>query len=203
MIELKNLSIGYSGDKIVEGINFKFDKDKISFIVGLNGSGKTTLLKSILKIIPLMAGDIYVEGKNAKDISQKEMAKLIAVVLPINFNLPEIKVFEFLNLYKDVDSRKLNQILLNFQLENLKNKYITKVSQGQLQQLFIVRALLQDTPYIILDEPTAHLDYINKPKVFEILKKIQRQTHKGIIIITHDKEYIEQKTGNLLDLSAF
>lgn len=200
MIELKNVTLGYGRKKIVTGLNHQFYRDQMNFIIGLNGSGKSTLLKTLLKMTPLLGGEINLDGTPLTKINQTQMAQKIAAVLPMNFSLPEIRTEDFLSLYKKIENSKIEESLSQFNLLELKKEFITKLSQGQLQQLFIIRALLQDTPYIILDEPTAHLDYKNKPKIFQKLKFMQEKHQKGIIIITHELEYAENLADNKLIL---
>lgn len=200
MIELKEVTLGYRGKIVISHLNHQFHKNQMNFIIGLNGSGKSTLLKSLLKMTPLLGGEIWIDGVSLSKIRQSQMAEKIAAVLSLNFSLPEIRTEDFLSLYKKVENRKIENILNQFNLLELKKQFITRLSQGQLQQLFIIRALLQETPYIILDEPTAHLDYKNRPKVFQLLKSMQENHKIGIIIITHELDYAKKMADNMLVL---
>lgn len=196
ILEFNNLSIGYQSP-ILSGMNAIIKKGEIILLVGKNGSGKTTLLKSIYGEIPLINGNIKIEGKNISEISPMETGKYIAVVLSHNPSNPSLRVFDLVALgrypYKnwyqkltkmEIDS--INHILHVLNLIQYREFYITNLSDGNLQKVMIARALVQNSPLLILDEPTSHLDIANKLEIMRIIKAYARDQGKSILFTSHD-----------------
>lgn len=195
MLEAKNISIGYN-NSILSNINLSCDFEVIA-LIGANGSGKTTLLKSISGLIPLKSGNILINNINIDDMSNAEQAHYIANIFtnqPINELLKVIDILSFgripyLSLggkLKKEDVEIIEHYIQEFNLNPLKHKIFRDLSDGEKQQVMIARALIQKTPILLLDEPTAHLDIVNKRNVFNTLKSIKENEGKLIIIITHD-----------------
>ncbi|CVK15539.1 iron complex transport system ATP-binding protein [Apibacter mensalis] len=196
ILEINNLSIGYQSP-ILSGINTTIKKGEIILLVGKNGSGKTTLLKSIYGEIPLLKGKIKIEGKNISEISPMEIGKHIAVVLSHNPINPSLRVFDLVALgrypYKKwyqrltkMEMDGINHILRILNLNQYREYYITNLSDGNLQKVMIARALVQNSPLLILDEPTSHLDINNKLEIMRIIKAYARDQGKSILLTSHD-----------------
>ena len=212
MIEIKNLSIGYKTDKeinlVLSGINTKLEKGKLTCFLGRNGSGKSTLLKTVLGVLDPIEGEIVIDGKSFSEIAAIDRARLISAVLTDTIRTEHISVFEFVSLGRtpytnwrgvlsDVDFEKIENAIEICEIDNIRDKIISELSDGQLQKVNIARAICQDTDLILLDEPTAHLDVSNKFKVFEILRKLAIDFNKSIFIITHDLELAFQNSDIL------
>ncbi|MCO6564934.1 MAG: ABC transporter ATP-binding protein [Apibacter sp.] len=196
ILEINNLSVGYQSP-ILSGINTTIKKGEIILLVGKNGSGKTTLLKSIYGEIPLLKGKIKIESKNISEISPMEIGKHIAVVLSHNPINPSLRVFDLVALgrypYKKwyqrltkVEMDGINHILRILNLNQYREHYITNLSDGNLQKIMIARALVQNSPLLILDEPTSHLDINNKLEIMRIIKAYARDQGKSILLTSHD-----------------
>ncbi|MCK5782008.1 MAG: ABC transporter ATP-binding protein [Flavobacteriales bacterium] len=212
MIEIKNLSIGYKSKKettlVLEGINARLEKRKLTCFLGRNGSGKSTLLKTLLGVLEPVSGDVFIEGKSLEDITAIDRARKISAVLTDVVRTEHISVFEFIALGRtphtnwrgslsDVDFEKVEEAISICEVDSIRDKIINELSDGQLQKVNIARAICQDTDLILLDEPTAHLDVSNKFKVFEILRKLAIDFNKAIFIITHDLELAFQNSDIL------
>lgn len=212
MIELENLSVGYSSKNeksvILKGINAKLEKGKLTCFLGRNGAGKSTLLKTILGVLEPLEGNIKVSGKILHEISANERSKKISAVLTDVVRTEHISVEEFVSLGRiphtnwrgsldDVDKDHIENSISICEIEDIRSKIISELSDGQLQKVNIARAICQDTDLILLDEPTAHLDVSNKFKVFEILRKLAIDYKKAIFIITHDLELAFQNADML------
>lgn len=183
----KKVAIGYDKIPLIKHIDLELNQEKLIALIGENGTGKTTFMKTLLKIIPIIEGDILFDGKSIKNYNQKEWAKVFSAVFSRNFNVPMVRVRELIQIsINQSDSVNLKSISELLEITELLDKYANKLSDGQLQKVMIARAILQNTPFVIFDEPTAHLDYKNKPKIFELLKKIVRHTNKTFIVITHE-----------------
>ena len=212
MVELQNLSVGYKSNKatntILKGINARLEKGKLTCFLGKNGAGKSTLLKAILGVLEPLEGNVFISDKNIKDISSNERAKKISAVLTDVVRTEHISVDEFVSLGRiphtnwsgnlaEIDLESIENAITICEINDIRNKIITELSDGQLQKVNIARAICQDTDLILLDEPTAHLDVSNKFKVFEILRKLAIDYKKAIFIITHDLELAFQNADIL------
>lgn len=166
-------------------------------VTGINGIGKSTLLRSLCGIQPTLSGEITIGNKQLSDISSKELSEMVSVVLtnqPLSKNL---SVFELVALGRQpytnwlgrlspADREKTETAILLTDIEMLRDRKCYELSDGQFQRVLIARALSQDTPVIILDEPTSHLDMYHKAQVLRLLKDLSRQTGKAIIFATHE-----------------
>lgn len=196
ILEFHNLSIGYQSP-VLSGINATMKKGEIILLTGKNGSGKTTLLKSIYGELPLLEGSIKIESKNISEISPLETGKYLAVVLSQNPVSPSLRVFDLValgrypykNWYQSLTKKEIEAIddilhLLN--LSRYREYNITKLSDGNLQKVMIARALVQNCPILILDEPTSHLDIANKLEIMKIIKMYAHDQGKSILFTSHD-----------------
>ncbi len=194
-ITVKDLAIGYE-KVLLQNINFTIEEGEVVSLLGKNGVGKSTLIKTILGLIPSKKGEIRIGGENIKKYSPVEMAQEVSVVLTHQEITSMLSVLEVLSLgrtpYKTIFSRlnvrdweKINQTIQLLELENLKDRRIGELSDGQKQRVMIGRALVQDTNLIILDEPTTHLDFSGKFAVFQLLRRLVQITKKTILLSTH------------------
>jgi len=212
MVELTNLSIGYTSKKekniILKGINAKLEKGKLTCFLGRNGAGKSTLLKTVLGVLDPLDGEIIIDGEILHEISANKRSRKISAVLTDVVRTEHISVEEFVALgriphtnwkgsLEEIDKKHIANAIEICEIEDIKNKIISELSDGQLQKVNIARAICQDTDLILLDEPTAHLDVSNKFKVFEILRKLAIDYKKSIFIITHDLELAFQNADML------
>lgn len=210
-IEIKNLDFGYSEDnKILHDINLVLEGSKLVCIIGPNGVGKSTLVKCINKLLKPTSGQILIDGVDVSTMSQKEVAKLVGFV-PANsqdcFAMPVLDAV-LLGTYnrqgwrtskKDLDYAHSTLKLLD--MDQFAMRSFNELSAGQHQKVSLARGLVQDTPCIILDEPTANLDVMHQMYVTELLKDISAK--KGIltIMICHDLNIAAQFADELIVLT--
>jgi iron complex transport system ATP-binding protein len=197
LIEIKNSIVGYSSP-LLEA-NVTLSNGKVYALVGKNGSGKTTFLQSLAGNIPLLSGEIAIEGKNIKGLSLKEKSVRIAF---IETRFPQINfmsAFEFVSLGRfpytgalgrlnTNDIEKIEQSFDLLKIERLKNKFISEISDGEKQLLQVAKAIVQETDIVLLDEPMAFLDYSNKRILVEKLVEISSRLNKCIVLSSHDIE---------------
>jgi len=197
LIEIKNSIVGYSSP-LLEA-NVTLSNGKVYALVGKNGSGKTTFLQSLAGNIPLLSGEIAIEGKNIKGLSLKEKSVRIAF---IETRFPQINfmtAFEFISLGRfpytgalgrlnTNDIEKIEQSFDLLKIERLKNKFISEISDGEKQLLQVAKAIVQETDIVLLDEPMAFLDYSNKRILVEKLVEISLELNKCIVLSSHDIE---------------
>ena len=195
-LELKNTTIGYQTPLIKE-VNTSLALGEICLLIGNNGVGKTTLIKSILNQIDLPGGEVFINGKLTNNLSSKEMAEQIAVVfsksqIPANYTLRDLISFGkyihypyYFELSQD-DQQEVEEIINSLNLKQYRDFQLSQLSDGNLQKAFIGRALAQNSPMIILDEPTTHLDEQNKIIILKLLRELAKTKNKLILFSSHD-----------------
>lgn len=195
-LQLKNISIGYESP-IVQGISSQLDLGEVCLLIGNNGVGKTTLIKSILNQIPLLEGQILVNEKNTYSLSVKQIAHIISIVfsksdIPIHYTIKDlVSLGKYIHYpyYFELDKKDLQEvqnIINQLDINQYENLQLRQLSDGNLQKAFIGRALAQNTPIIILDEPTTHLDESNKIAILKLLREIAKKENKIILFSSHD-----------------
>ena len=195
-LEIKNTNIGYQKPLISE-VNTSLDFGDVCLLIGNNGVGKTTLIKSILNQISLLNGEILINKKQNNQLSNKEIAEQIAVVfaksqIPANYTtLDLVSLGKFIHLpyyyqLEKEDLEDVNNIISQLKLEEYRTTSLQKLSDGNLQKAFIGRALAQNSPMIILDEPTTHLDEENKIIILKLLRDLAKNHDKIILFSSHD-----------------
>lgn len=166
-------------------------------MVGINGVGKSTFLRTLSGIQPALSGKININGEDRKNIPAEKLATMVSLVLteqPLSKNLG---VGELVALGRQPytnwigsltagDRKMIKNALSLVGIEDLQARKCYELSDGQLQKVLIARALAQDTPLMILDEPTSHLDMYHKAQVLKLLKDLSSYTNKAVIFATHE-----------------
>lgn len=202
-IELRDLTIGYHRGnyqlKILQNLNAVLHKGELVCLVGENGVGKSTLLRTISGVQQPLSGEVFIAHRSLRDISSIELAKTISLVLTDRIYAGNLSVKELValgrypytnwlgNLRKE-DQKKIYWALEITGTQYLEDQLIGELSDGQFQKALIARALAQDSDMIILDEPTAHLDLVNKIIILKLLKDLASNTGKSILMATHELE---------------
>lgn len=197
MLQTKNLTIGYPNKYVAKHINLAIPKNSLVCVIGENGSGKSTLLKTLCKTLQPINGTVTLDGIDIQTINQTTLAKQISLVLTESLIQSQFTVFEIVALGRqpytnwidtltDTDKSIIHQALVATNTIDLAAQKFSELSDGQQQRVFIARALAQDTPLIILDEPTAHLDLHQTIQIFKLLKNLSSTKEKTIILSTHN-----------------
>ncbi|MFL9843682.1 ABC transporter ATP-binding protein [Flavobacterium rhizosphaerae] len=212
----ENLSIGYpkkGGGKIVASdINITLEKGKVTALIGANGAGKSTLLKTLTGILPAIKGHIKLDEMPLYNYSPQELAQQLSVVLTEKLPPGNLTVYELVALGRQpytnwlgkltqADKDQVEIALSLTQTARLTHRKYYEISDGQLQKVLIARALAQDTPLVILDEPTTHLDLLHKVNVLQLLKKLAHEQDKCILYSTHDLDLALEICDSLIILS--
>jgi len=213
ILSTSNLSIGYSNKKeknsIASNIDLSLEKAKLIALIGANGIGKSTLLRTITGIQKPISGTVLLNKKNIHEIDSLSLAQNLSVVLTEKLPPSNLSVWEIIALGRqpytnwigkltDNDIAKVNEAMELTQISHLASKKHYEISDGQLQIILIARALAQDTPLIILDEPTTHLDLLHKVVLFKLLKKLTQETGKCILFSTHDIDMAIQLSDEMI-----
>ena len=202
-IQLRNLSIGYNKKKnrkvVATDINATLESGCMTCLIGPNGVGKSTLLRTLSAFQPKLQGDIILEGKEIEEYNEKQLAKMIGVVLTTKMEVQNMTAEELVGMGRspytgfwgtlsDDDHRIVADALDMVGITNLAKRLIQTLSDGERQKVMIAKALAQQTPVIFLDEPTAFLDYPSKVEMLQLLHRLSRATDKTIFLSTHDLE---------------
>lgn len=213
IIEIKNLSFKYTPDKtIFSDLNLNIKKGEITTFLGKNGCGKSTLIKLLSKNITNYTGNIFLENKELKSYSLKELAKKLSIVYQNNTTPQEITVFDMISFarlpYQNIffykkteeDIEKINFALKEADLIEYKNTMVSKLSGGQLQRVYIAMCLAQDTEVIILDEPTTFLDIKYQKSIMKLVKRLNQELNLTIIMVLHDINQAITYSDNIVAL---
>ncbi len=213
ILEAKDLAIGYSSKREVttvsEKINFSLNKGELVGLVGANGIGKSTLLRTLASMQSKINGEIFLKKKPLTSYSTLQLANQLSVVLteaPASKNLTVLELVSlgrqpytnWMGSLSPVDKKAINGALKATETEILTQRKCFELSDGQLQRVYIARALAQDTPLIILDEPTTHLDLYHRAYVLKLLKKLAVETRKSILFSTHEIDLAIQLSDKML-----
>ena len=217
ILSTTNLCIGYATEKVVNQIaselNLNLAEGKLIALIGANGVGKSTLLRTLTGIQKPISGSVELAGKPLDGLGASEMAQQISVVLTENLPPSNLTVFELVALgrqpYTDWmgtrssdDKKMIEWAMEQTQIVEKKKKKHHEISDGQLQRVLISRALPQDTPEIIVDEPTTHLDLLHKVSLLKLLKKLSKETNKCIVFSTHDIDMAIQVADEMIVMTA-
>ncbi|QEE51197.1 ABC transporter ATP-binding protein [Flavobacterium alkalisoli] len=213
VLTANGLSIGYpekkSGAVIAHDINLNLTKGSLTALIGANGIGKSTLLRTLTAIQKPIAGNIHLNGRELTSYHAKELAQNLSIVLTESLPPSNLTVFELIALGRQPytnwlgtlsqeDITQVTKAIQLTQIEHLADKKHHEISDGQLQKVLIARALAQDTPIIILDEPTTHLDLLHKVSLLRLLKRLTAETDKCILYSTHDLDLALQLSSNII-----
>lgn len=197
MIELKDFSAGYEDRNLLNRVNLKLDKGTVTALIGRNGSGKSTLLRTIAGLNGSYLGSVLINGRDIKKMTRAEMARSISVVTTERIRIRDLKCRDAVALgrspytgwrgkYSREDEEAVNRALETAGMENYAMKSLDRLSDGECQRIMIARALAQDTPAILLDEPTSFLDIPAREEICLLLQRLAHENGKCILFSTHE-----------------
>ena len=198
MLSIENVSIGYgSAPDILQNISLEIHPSEMLALIGKNGAGKTTLIRGLTGLLPLRSGAIRFEGRDLSEIDIRERARLISVVPQAASLPPGYTVFEtvshgrtpYLNWYgklSDNDRNIIDRAVSITGLDQFKDKDVSSLSGGEQQRVILARALTQNAPVMILDEPTSSLDIHYQVALLSLEKEICRNEGIAAVFIIHD-----------------
>jgi len=212
VLSTNDLHVGYvQGDRkttILDGINLSLKSGELVCFMGPNGVGKSTLIRTLTAVQPSISGSINILGGDLKKLSIAEIALKVSMVLTDKTNAGNLTAEEIVALgrypylgwnlsFKKEDQEKIEEAIDRTNIGTFKHKKIHELSDGQVQKVMIARALCQDTPIMILDEPTAHLDLNNRVEIINLLKDLTRSTGKAVLMATHELDLALQSADRL------
>lgn len=198
-----NVTIGYKKGKniypIHQQLNFQLYRGELTCLLGANGAGKSTLLRTLAAAQPALAGELSLLGRPLNTYSEKERSKNIGIVLTDKTQAGGLTVYElvalgrqphtgfFGRLHKE-DKHIIVHALQSVGIAHKSNCYTAELSDGERQKVMIAKALVQECPLILLDEPTAFLDVTSRIEIMQLLHRLAVDEQKAILLSTHDIE---------------
>ncbi|HEY0091511.1 MAG TPA: ABC transporter ATP-binding protein [Flavobacterium sp.] len=213
ILKTDNLSIGYSAKSsknvIASAINISLSEGKLISLIGVNGIGKSTLLRTISGIQKPLEGKVFFNNKDIRQFNSIELAQHLSLVLTEKLPSSNLSVFELVALGRQPytnwlgtlttnDREKVDIALKITESDTYAERKHYEISDGQMQKVLVARALAQDTPLIILDEPGTHLDLQNKVSLFKLLKRLAHESGKCILFSTHDIDMAIQLSDDMI-----
>lgn len=213
MIELKNLTTGYGEHIVASSINSIIPEGNLISLLGPNGVGKSTLLRTLCAFQPAISGDIIINGTSLQELTQAQLSRIISVVLTERLDVRAMTVHNLVSLGRspytgfwgrldEEDERQVRQAIDQVGISELYEREIGTLSDGELQKAMIAKALAQQTPIILLDEPTAFLDFPSKVEMMRMLHRLAHEMNKTIFLSTHDVEMALQLSDQLWLMTA-
>lgn len=207
-INVNNLSFAYREHKVLDNISFNIDSGEFLCVLGQNGAGKSTLFKLLLGFLKKQSGEILIEGKQLEEYSRKELAREIAYIPQYSASAFSFSVFDTvlmgttcridsLGSPKKREKKIALDALKKFGIEHLAHKSTSSISGGERQLVILARAIAQGSHILILDEPTANLDYGNQFKVMKTISQLKDSGY-SIILSTHNPEQALWFSDNVL-----
>lgn len=202
-IHINKLSIGYKTKKnekiVAQDLTSTIRSGELTCLIGANGIGKSTLLRTLAGFQPPLSGDILIENKSINSYTHKDLSRLIGVVLTEKVDIQNMSVLELVSMGRtphtsfwgkltDEDWNIVNNAIHQVNITKLSKRPIQTLSDGERQKAMIAKALAQQTPVIILDEPTAFLDFPSKVEIMQLLNSLSKTMNKTIFLSTHDLE---------------
>ncbi len=211
VLELQDLSAGFNTRAVVEDVSFKVKRGSVAAIAGGNGAGKSTLLKTIARLIPSIKGKILLEGKDLSTLDLPILARKIAYVPQDILSSRDLTVEDMVALGRNPhqkwwqwrsdqnDKAALENAIKATELTELRGKPLSEISGGERQRAAIAMSLAQEPEVLLMDEPTAHLDFKHQKSLMQLLLQLKS---KGMTIITclHDLNFIFQVCDQVLCL---
>jgi len=198
-LQARGLTIGYGRTPVASDIDIEVRPGEVTCLLGPNGSGKTTLFKTLIGLIPPLAGEVTVGGRPLSGLSVRAVAEQIAYVPQQHAPTFPFRVFDVVMMGRQArkgilsapgahDRARTREVLEQLGLLELAEADYSRISGGQRQMVMIARALVQDTRMLVLDEPTASLDYGNQVRIIGEIARLSRSGY-GIVLSTHNPDH--------------
>jgi iron complex transport system ATP-binding protein len=195
MLSLSNVSVSYGQRRVLDGVTLEVASGQVVALVGPNGAGKSTLIRAVSGVVPMQSGEAHVNGEALLTLSTME--RLVSVVpqahsLPAAFTVEEVVLMGrtahlgWLGRAGESDRQLVRHALEQTQLLALSERYVGELSGGEQQRVLLARALAQDTPVMLLDEPTTHLDLHHRENLIRMIRDLALNKNLAILMVLHD-----------------
>lgn len=197
MLEIQNLTLGYGKNILLRNISAQASPGELIAIAGRNGSGKSTLIRAMAGLQKPLAGRILTDGLDIGSLPRETAARKVSIVNTDRVRIPWLKCRDLVALGRapwtgwtgrlsDRDEEAVSEALESTGMTDFAMRSMDSMSDGECQRIMIARALAQDTPLMVLDEPTAFLDLPGRHQITELLARLAAEKGKTVIFSTHD-----------------
>ena len=210
MIDVEDLSFSYGGQRVLKDISFHMDKGEFLSVLGANGVGKSTLFRCILGLLRDYTGTVRIDGSDTRELSPRQMAKLVAYIpqhtsSAYNFSVEEIVLMGAtagLSAFRSpgrAEKKRAQEAMERIGIASLRDRCFHHLSGGEQQLAILARAIVQDARVLMLDEPTASLDFGNQMLVLTQVRSLSREGY-SVIQTTHNPEHAYSFSDRILAL---
>lgn len=208
-LRAERLTVGYPSSTILDAVSTSIPDGRITALIGANGSGKSTLLRTLGRVLDPLAGSVMLDGKDIAHSPRKAVARILALlpqspVAPDGLTVRQLCRFGryphkgMLSQATPHDEAVVEQSLAAAGLEDLAERPLHRLSGGQRQRAWIAMALAQETPILLLDEPTTYLDIAHQIEVLQLLRRLNHEQGRTIVMVVHDLNHAAQYAHHLI-----
>ena len=212
-ITTETLQLGYDAAVIIQNLSLSIPSGKITALVGPNGCGKSTLLRGLARLLAPRHGAVYLDGQAIQKLPTRELAKQLGIlpqgpVAPEGLTVRELVAQgryphqQWFQQWSAADERALNDALTITGMAELADRPVDALSGGQRQRAWIAMTLAQETPVVLLDEPTTFLDLAHQIEVLHLLEHLNREEGRTIIMVVHDLNHAARHAHHVIALRA-
>ena len=197
MLKIEELSVSYGKRRVLKRVSLRVDGGEVLALIGPNGSGKSTLIRAVSGVVPIEAGAVQIDGRTLTQLSTMERARHLAVVPQAHNMPPAFSVYESVLLGRtpylgwlgragEKDHERVQYALERTQMAPLADRMVGELSGGEQQRVLLARALAQDTPVLLLDEPTTHLDLQHRESLVHLVRELAVSKGLAVLMVLHD-----------------
>lgn len=211
LIECKDLTAGYGKTPVLSGVDFTVSRGEIVALIGENGSGKSTLLRTVTGELKPISGDIRIRGKDLRNLSAREIAHTMAIVMTSRVSPDYFTCFDMVSSgrypytdafgrLKEEDRRAVSEAMELTNTSSLADRYLTDISDGQRQLVMLSRAIAQEPDILILDEPVSFLDIRHRLLFAEAVRTIVSKRHTAVLMSMHELDLVRSLSDRFIAL---
>lgn len=197
MLEITNLQLSYGNSPVISGLSLQLHPGKVLGLIGPNGAGKSSLIRALSGVLKPVAGQVQLDGNDLLSLPEAERARLISVVPQSTQLPPAFTVYECVALGRtphlnwlgslgEHDRAKIAWAMQVTESDELQNRRAGQLSGGEQQRVLLARALAQDCPILLLDEPTAHLDLHHQVAILNVVRNLAQERKLAVLVALHD-----------------
>ena len=209
-LTFQDVSLSYAGKPLLQNISFCAKQGEITALIGRNGAGKSSLIRCLMGEYSGYSGQILLDDRLSGQLSPQERSLLVAC-LPQTLPHPHVTVEELVSFGRTpytplsgrlspTDCAKIQWAIQSTGLEALRGQFVDTLSGGERKKAFFAMTLAQDTPLVVLDEPTAHLDTVSRFEFLALLERLSRETGKTFLVVLHDLPEVMRYAQHIVTL---
>lgn len=197
-MKIRGLKKRYGEKLVVDGVSFEIPKGKVISFIGPNGAGKSTVMNMISRLIARDGGEVEFDGKDISGWKSRDLAKRLAILTQSNNINMKLTVRELVAFGRfpysgsrltEEDQKRIDEAIAYMELQEFEHRFIDELSGGQRQRAYIAMVIVQDTEYVLLDEPTNNLDIYHASNMMKIVRRLSDELGKTVILVLHDINY--------------